>query len=74
MGFNYITKCKIFFCILAVNPYGSSVDFQWADGRYKMWGVILRSGNHPIVGFENQNNLCGNLLVGNVSWVVVHRN
>ena len=30
-----------------------------------MWGVILRSGNHPRVGFENQNSLHENFLVGN---------
>jgi hypothetical protein len=36
-----------------------------------MWGVILRSGHHPRVGFESQNNLCGNLLVRNVPWAVV---
>ena len=23
-----------------------------------MWGVILRSGHHPRVGSESQNNLC----------------
>jgi hypothetical protein len=41
--------------------YGSSVDVQWAEGIYKMWDVILRSGHHPRVRFENQNNLCRDL-------------
>ena len=27
VSFNYITKCEIFFCILAVNPNGSSMKF-----------------------------------------------
>jgi hypothetical protein len=27
-SFNYITKCEIFFCILAVNPNGSYIDYR----------------------------------------------
>jgi len=46
---------------------GSMFDFQWADGRNKIWAVILKSGHHPSVGFEIQNNPCGHLLVENVS-------
>ncbi len=51
--------------------YGSSIDFQWAVGRYNMWGVIMRSGYHPSVESGNQNSLCENLLVGNVPWAAV---
>jgi len=50
---------------------GSSVDFQWAEGRHNMWNVILRFAHHPNVGSENYNNLYRNLLMGNVSWAVV---
>ncbi|MBW1825081.1 MAG: hypothetical protein JRI87_11055 [Deltaproteobacteria bacterium] len=38
---------------------------------HKIWGVILMSGHHPKMGFVNQNNLCGDLLVGHVSWAMV---
>jgi len=34
-----------------------------------MLGVILRSGHHPRVGFENRSNPYRVLLVGNESWV-----
>jgi hypothetical protein len=35
-----------------------------------MWGVILMSGHHPRVVFENRSNPHRVLLVGNVSWAV----
>ena len=41
---------------------------QMGDTR---WAVILQFGHHPRVGFESQNNLCGDLLVGHVSWAEV---
>ena len=43
---NYITKCEVFFRSFILNPYGSSVDFQWADMRHNMWYVLskLREG------------------------------
>ena len=39
---------------------------QMGDTRY--WYVILRSGHHPRVGFENQSNPHRDLLVGNETW------
>ena len=42
---------------------------QMGDTRHGY--VILRSGHHPRVGFENHNNLCGGLKVGNVPWAKV---
>ena len=42
---------------------------QMGDTRYGY--VILRSGHHPRVGFENHNNLCGGLRVRNVPWAKV---
>jgi hypothetical protein len=49
--------------------HGSSVDFQWADGRHKILGVMVRSGYHPRMGFENRSNPHRVLLVRNVSLV-----
>jgi hypothetical protein len=43
---------------------------QIEDTRYGY--VILRFGHHPRVGFENHNNLCGGLKVGDVSWAKVY--
>ena len=42
---NYITKCEVFFRSFILNPYGSSVDFQWAEGRHNILyvgGVVLK--------------------------------
>jgi len=57
-----------YFSLLIGALDGSSVDFQWADGRHNMWDVILRSGHHPGVVFENRSNPHRVLLVGNVFW------
>jgi len=67
-GFTKVTSRSVkYFGFLIAGVNGSSIDFQWADGRYKMWDVILRFAHHPSVGSENHNNLCRHLLVGNVS-------
>jgi len=42
-------------------------DFQWADGRCNMWGVILFPGNPPRIGLEIRNNPHGVLPVRNAS-------
>ena len=68
---DYVTKCEMFVCILAGNPNGSSVDFQWTDGGTRCGYLILRSDNHLSVVFGSQNNLYRDLLGRNVSWVMV---
>jgi len=55
-----------FLRLIGLRIDGSMLGFQWADGRYKIWGVILQAGHHPTVGFEIQNNPCGHLLIKNV--------
>jgi len=42
-------------------------DFQWADGRYNMWGVTLWPGNPPRMGLGSRNNPHGVLPVRNAS-------
>ncbi len=72
VGFMKVTSRSIkYFGFLVGGVNGSRVDFQWAEGRHKMWGVILRSGHHPKMGFKSQNNLCRHLLVGNEPWAAV---
>ena len=38
---NYITKYEKNFKSLVLNPYGRSVDFQWAEGKHNILYVEL---------------------------------
>jgi len=48
---------------------GTSFERKLRDGNQEELGRAQSGYNyHPSVGSENHNNLCGDLLVGNVSW------